>query len=80
MISVATGVIVRYSEGVSKKGNSYRLLELGGSDYKKAALGVPENLVDQVKTFPEGASVNVSYSLESGYGGLRADLLSIQKK
>lgn len=80
MVSVGTGRVLNFLEGINKKGNPYRLLEIAGSDYKKCSIRVPESMVADVKAVPVQSDVNISYSLESNNGYLNAELLSIQKK
>lgn len=80
MLAVTNGVFLRYSEGVSKNGFPYKLVELGGSDYKKVTVSVPDDLLPVVNNLHDGDAVTASITLESGYSGLRGELKQIQKK
>lgn len=80
MLFVGNGVFLRYQEGVSKKGFPYKLIELGGNDFKKCTVNVPDDLVPTVASLNEGDNVTASISFESGFSGLRGDLKLIQKK
>lgn len=81
MIVTGMAVFKGYRSGISKAGNSYSLLELGGADYEKCSISVPDDFVSRMAEFKDGDSVAVSISLTSRYGGgLSGNLKSIQKK
>lgn len=80
MLVTCSGVFLRYSEGTSKNGYPYKLVELGGSDYRKCTVAVPDELVPALAVLHGGDNVTASITLESGYNGLRGELHMIQKK
>lgn len=80
MVVTGTGVFLRYNEGVSKNGYPYKLAELGGADFRKCTIAVPDDLVPVVSSLHGGENVTASITLESGFNGLRGELHMIQKK
>lgn len=79
MIYTGKGIVRDLRSGTSKKGNAYNLLELGGEDYAKHTVFVPEDKVPAVKTIPLGSWVLVQISVEDTGSGSRTALAAIQK-
>lgn len=78
MVYVGKGIVRDLRSGTSKKGNQYNLLELGGEDFARHTVFVPEAMVSQVKAFSPGSWVMVKITCEDGSSGSRTSLSEIQ--
>ena len=80
MVSVARAKFREFRKCVSKKGNSFNMLDLGADDYRAVSMFVPDDLVPLCQNFKEGDDVLVNFTLESRISGLNATLQGLEKK
>lgn len=80
MICAARGVFREFRKCVSKKGNSFNMLDLGASDYRPVSMFVPDDKIHLVENLKEGDAISVQFTLESRMSGLSATLQDIEKK